>query len=277
MRKLAASLIIFAFVATALVSSFFGGSPSRAQDAPLLTTTPLGLPPVTSLALLNPDFEGGYDEHSQPFGWNNAGVDKRDRVRCSKGGTIGIVPPPERCAFVFKGTEGGKASVLLQDVPIEKNFQPGQPIAISATVSGKNLAGSTFLVEGILYYVDFSAQPRKIRAAGEINIATNDDLYIRSVDTKLETLGSDLNFYSGKGTWLRLKLRYRGTSGQLAVANVNANALIPSPTPTASKTPLGQPTPPCACEPESRRLESRIHPTRTPFPFPPQRTGLGGE
>lgn len=275
MRKLAASLMVFTFVAAALVSSFFGGSPSSAQDAPLLTQAPSHTPMVTPLAMLNSDFEGGTDEQGQPFGWNNAGVNKRDRVKCAKGGTIGIVPPPERCHFMFKGAEGGKVSVLRQDIPIVRDFQPGQPIEIVARIGGKNLAGNTFTVEGILYYTDFSARVGKIRVSHEVDFVTNDEIHYLSPTTKLETLDAQMN--PVWPFWLRLKLKYRGTSGWLVVGGVKANALIPSPTPLPSKTPLGQPTPPCACEPESRRLESRIHPTRTPFSQPTRLPISGGE
>lgn len=289
MRKLAASLIVFAFVAAAMVSSFFGGSPSSAQDVPLLTTTPSHTPMVTPLAVLNSDFEGGTDEQGQPFGWNSAGVNKRDRVKCAKGvgpasnnntgsdlrgqsivsQEVKIVPPPERCHFMFKGAEG-KVSVLRQDVPIASNFQPGQPIEIVARIGGKNLAGSTFALEGILYYLDIWGRPSKIRALGEANFATNDEVKFIYVNAKLETLASNMNIYSVyRGVWLRLKLKYRGTAGQLAVAGVKAHALIPSPTPTGQ-----MPTP--ACGGEDCDLP-RPTATRTPFPYPTPPTGLGGE
>lgn len=290
MRKLAASLMVFTFVAAALVASFFGGSASSAQDAPLLTTTPSHTPIFTPLAMLNADFEDGHDEHGKPFGWNSAGTQKRDRVKCSNGGgpasantssdlrgqsvvssEVKVVPPLEICGFVFKGIGKGKASALLQDVPIASSFQPGQPIEIAAGIRGDNLAGSAFFVEGLLYYTDFDDQLGKIRVSRKLDFTTNDEIHDLYTNVKLETLGAQMN--PALPFWLRLKLKYRGSSGQLNVRNVQANALIPSPTPSASKTPLGQSTPPCAGE--DCPLPVRLTPT--PFSQPTQKPTSGGE
>jgi hypothetical protein len=291
MRKLAASLMVFTFVAAALVASFFGGSTSSAQDAPLLTATPSHTPIFTPLAMLNANFEGGHDEQGKPFGWNDAGTQKTDRVKCIKGiggpgstnlnsdlrgqnlvnQEVNIGPPPEVCSFVFKGERRSKTGVLYQDVPITSSFQIGQPIAIGAEISGKNLAGNRFTLEGVLYFTYFWEKPGKIRVSQVIDFVTNNEIRLLYLTAKLETLGSNMIFY--RPVWLRLKLKYRGSSGQLNVGNVQANALIPSPTPTASKTPPGQSTPPCAGE--DCPLPVRLTPT--PFPFPTLPPGPGGE
>jgi hypothetical protein len=59
---------------------------SRAQDVPMLTTTPSNTPIRTPLALQNPSFEINTDGNKHPDGWDTTALKRRDGVRCEPTG-----------------------------------------------------------------------------------------------------------------------------------------------------------------------------------------------